>query len=249
MAKLKLRIDELLVERNLVESLQIGRSLIMARKVFVDGTVVDKAGTPIKLDSEITIKEGTPFVGRGGLKLASFLKGFNISVDGFVCIDVGSSTGGFTDCLLKGGAKRVHSVDVGKGLIDIKLREDPRVHLLEGHNIRHLEKDEVGEEVDIAVMDLSFISLKVVLPKVSEFLKSGGMVIALIKPQFEVAKGDVGRGGIVRDESLHRSVIEDISAFAEGCGYKLCGVLESPIKGAKGNKEFGLYLSYERRGD
>lgn len=214
----------------------------MAGKVLVNGEVVDKAGKEVKLESVITLKEEIPFVSRGGIKLSGFIGQIGLSVEGFTALDVGASTGGFTDCLLKRGAKRVYAVDVGKGIIDLSLRNDPRVVLLEERNIRHMERQEIPEPVDLAVIDVSFISLEKVLPKVKEFLKENGAVLALVKPQFEVGKGQVGKGGIVKDPEQHRAVVERIASFSEGLGFRVLGKGESPITGAKGNREFWIYL-------
>jgi 23S rRNA (cytidine1920-2'-O)/16S rRNA (cytidine1409-2'-O)-methyltransferase len=238
----KVRIDKLLTQRGVVESRQKARALIMAGKVQVGGVVVDKAGTEVDEKSLITIKEELPYVSRGGLKLEGALDNFNINVEGLTVLDVGASTGGFTDCLLTRGAKGVIAVDVGRGLLDMRLRGNERVRVLEGRNIRYLDPSEVGERVDMAVIDVSFISLTKVLPKVKEFLKEKGKVLALIKPQFEVGKGKVGKGGIVKDPELHRQVIEEMKAFSFKLGLKP-RVSESPIRGAKGNREFWLYLS------
>lgn len=241
----KIRLDRRLVELGLAESVLGACPLIMAGKVLVDGNVADKAGAGVSRESEVSIKADAPFVGRGGLKLEGALKDFDIMVRGLVAMDVGSSTGGFTDCLLKNGVMRVYAVDVGKGLIDDSLRRDPRVCLLEGRNIRHLEASEVGEKIDIAAVDVSFISLKKVISKLKEFLKPDGRVLALIKPQFEVRKENVGKGGVVRDPSVHKTVVEDIKAFSEEAGFKVLGVSASKIKGAKGNAEFWIYLTTE----
>lgn len=240
--KQKVRIDRLLTDRGLVESRHKAQALIMAGKVLVEGVVVDKAGTAVPSESAITIKEGLPYVSRGGLKLEGALDSFNIKVDGLKVLDCGSSTGGFTDCLLKKGAKGVVAVDVGRGLIDQRLRRDERVQLIEGRNVRYLEPREVGEVLDMAVVDLSFISLTKVLAVVKGFLKDGGTILALVKPQFEVGKGEVGKGGVVKDPEKHRRVIESIKTFSKGLGLRTLGECESPIKGAKGNKEFWLYL-------
>ena len=218
----------------------------MAGKVTVDGRVIDKAGTEVDPTLQVKLKEDLPYVGRGGLKLEGALNGFKVDVQGLVAMDVGSSTGGFTDCLLQRGVKVVYAIDVGKGIIDVKLRNDDRVHLMEGQNIRHLRPGDLpggqDEEVDIVVIDVSFISLKKVLPVVKGFLREGGKLLALVKPQFEVGKDKVGKGGVVKDPALHKAVIEDIADFAAGEGFTLVGTMESPIKGAKkGNKEFWLY--------
>lgn len=242
MAKEKIRIDALLVEKGLVESRQKAQALIMAGKVLVNNETVDKAGKAVDPDSEISIKEGLPFVSRGGVKLKGALDGFGIDPSGLVVIDIGASTGGFTDCLLKNGASKVYAIDVGKGLLDMRLRNDPRVVVLEERNIRFLEKTEVSGPIGLAVIDVSFISLEKVLPKAKELLSDGGRVLALIKPQFEVGKGKVGKGGIVKDPALHKEVIDRIKAFSLSDGFSVLGVMESPIKGAKGNTEFWILL-------
>jgi len=214
----------------------------MAGKVLIGQELIDKPGREVARDSVITVKEPLPFVGRGGVKLAGFLDETGVDVAGLVAMDVGASTGGFTDCLLKRGALRVYAVDVGKGLIDSSLRGDPRVVVLEERNIRYLEPSEIGEPVDLAVIDVSFISLEKVLPKVREFVKDGGLVMALIKPQFEVGKGQVGKGGIVRDPALHRAVVERIAGFSMEHGYTVRSTGTSAILGAKGNTEFWVCL-------
>lgn len=228
--------------RGLTESLEAARALIMSGSVTVDGLVVDKAGKSVAPDSEINVKERRPYVSRGGVKLAGFLDAFKMDVSGFSALDVGSSTGGFTDCLLKRGAVSVHAVDVGRGVIDWSLRGDERVHLIEGRNIRHLKPEEVGGPVDIAVIDVSFISLEKVLPVVKGFLKEGASVLALVKPQFEVERNDVGRGGIVRDALQQQKAVERVVRSSLAVGYKYIASLESPIKGAKGNREFWVWL-------
>ncbi|MBI5970104.1 MAG: TlyA family RNA methyltransferase [Deltaproteobacteria bacterium] len=236
------RLDALLVDMGLVETRTKAHALIMAGKVIVDGTVVDKPGKEIKEGICVELKEGMPYVGRGGVKLAGALDEFNIAVKGLVAMDVGSSTGGFTDCLLKRGAAFVYAVDVGKGILDYKLRNDARVCVLEERNIRGLEFSEVGRKVDIIVVDVSFISLEKALPNVREFVKDDGAVLALIKPQFEVGKGEVGKGGIVKDPKKHCAVVERITAFSVSAGFKFISTCPSPITGAKGNKEFWIYL-------
>ena len=241
--KKKTRLDKLLAERGLVESCERARSLILAGKVFVQGQRIDKAGSMVLPDMEILIKgEDTPYVSRGGVKLEKALEEFQIDAKGMVAMDVGSSTGGFTDCLLKKGAERVYAIDVGYGQLDWKLRRDKRVVVLEKRNIRYLEKEEIPEEIDLAVIDVSFISLTKVIPKVLEFLKNGGRIIALIKPQFEVGKGEVGKGGIVKNSEKHREVVLKISEFADTLDLSVKGTIESPILGQKGNREFSIYL-------
>lgn len=239
----KVRIDALVVEKGLAPSRAKAQALIMTGNLLVNGQVVDKAGKEVDPESEITVKETMPFVSRGGVKIAGFLDSEKIDVEGLTAIDIGSSTGGFTDCLLKRGAKKVYAVDVGKGILDVSLRNDPRVVVLEERNIRHMDPSEVGEKVDLAVIDLSFISLEKVLDKVREFMKDGATVLALIKPQFEVGKGQVGKGGIVKDPEKHRAVVERIKEFSVSAGYRVESVGESPITGAKGNREFWIRLT------
>ncbi|MBI5642511.1 MAG: TlyA family RNA methyltransferase [Deltaproteobacteria bacterium] len=243
MKKSKERIDILVVERGLAETRQKAQALIMAGSVLSDGVVIDKAGKEVKKESVITLKDTLPFVSRGGIKLAGALDDFKINVDGLTVMDIGASTGGFTDCALKRGAKKVYAVDVGKSLLDIKLRNDPRVHIIEEQNIRYMAPDKIGEKVDLVTIDVSFISLEKILPKAKEFLKDGGGVLALIKPQFEVGKGQVGKGGIVKDAARHAEVTVKIRGFSEETGFNVAGEAESKITGAKGNKEFWIYLT------
>ncbi len=238
----KVRIDVLITELGLVKSRQRAQALIMAGRVVVNEHRVDKAGTKVDPEARVVVKEDLPYVGRGGLKLKGALDGFGIDPAGLIAMDVGSSTGGFTDCLLQAGVVKVYAVDVGKGLIDYSLRTDERVVLLEGVNIRYLEPGAIPDKVGIVVIDVSFISLKKVLPVLRKFLGEKTMVLALVKPQFEVGKGRLGKGGIVKDPEQHRAVVEGMASFAEAEGYVVLGTVESPIKGAKGNKEFWLYL-------
>lgn len=238
----KERIDVLLVESGLAQSRHKAQALLMAGKVLVDGVTVDKAGKEVDRERAITLKEEMPYVGRGGVKLAGALDSFALDVTGFTAMDVGASTGGFTDCLLKRGARFIYAVDVGKGILDISLRNDTRVRVLEERNIRNLDPSEIPEPIDLAVIDVSFISLEKVLPRVKDFLREGGGVLALIKPQFEVGKGRVGKGGVVRDPEKHREVVEKIKAFSASMGFGVIATAESPITGAKGNREFWIYL-------
>ena len=239
----KERLDKLLVMKGLVSSRERARSLILAGKVVVGDHVIDKAGTPVPENVDIRLKgEDIPFVSRGGLKLEKALQHFHFSVDGIIAIDVGASTGGFTDCLLQHGASRVYAVDVGYGQLAWKLREDVRVINLERTNIRHLQADTLSELPDLAVIDASFISLEKVLPSTLSLLAPKGYVIALIKPQFEVGKGEVGKGGVVRDEQKHVEVVERITRYIEGLNSEVLGVTESPILGPKGNKEFLIFF-------
>lgn len=219
----------------------------MAGSVLVNGVPLTKAGSTVPVDAAITLKEpDVPYVSRGGVKLEAAIKTFSIEVKGKVAIDVGASTGGFTDCLLKHGARRVYAVDVGYGQLAWVLRQDPRVVTLERKNIRHLKSEELGERADMAVVDVSFISLTKVLPGVVELLKERAEMVTLIKPQFEVGRAQVGKGGIVRDPALQAQVTKKIQMFARSIGLNPVGLTESPIAGAKGNREFLLYLKKDR---
>lgn len=244
----KQRLDMILLERGLVESREKAKALIMEGKVLVNDIPVTKAGTMVPFDAAVTLKEDIPYVGRGGLKLEAALNYFGIVLEGLIAMDIGSSTGGFTDCILKKGVKKVYCIDVGYGQLAWQLREDPRIVLLEKTNIRYLEREKIPEEIDFITIDVSFISLKKVIPKAMEFLKEEGQILALIKPQFEVGKGDVGKGGIVKDEGKRMLVVEEIRNFAEGLGLTVIGVFQSPIKGSKGNIEYFIYMKSRRHG-
>lgn len=239
---MKERLDKILVDKGIVQSRERARALIMAGKVMVKGKKVDKAGEMVLADADIVlVGEDIPYVSRGGLKLEKALDEFKIDVAGKVAMDVGASTGGFTDCLLQRGAKKVYAVDVGYGQLDIKLRNDPRVINIERQNIRYLEKKDIPEDIDLITIDSSFISLVKIIPKALEFIGEYGVLIALIKPQFEVGKGEVGKGGVVRDEAKHKAVVEKIKGFCTDLGLSVIGVVESPIFGPKGNREFLIY--------
>jgi 23S rRNA (cytidine1920-2'-O)/16S rRNA (cytidine1409-2'-O)-methyltransferase len=243
MAKAKHRLDLILVERKLVQSRERAKALIMAGKVLVDDIQVDKPGVMISDDARIQLKSGDiPFVSRGGLKLEGALKNFNLDVTGMVCLDAGASTGGFTDCLLAQGAKKVFAVDVGYGQLAWKLRQDYRVVVIERTNIRNMKKDALPCSVDLVTIDVSFISLKIVVPSVARFLNNNGYILALIKPQFEVGREKVGKGGVVKDPDLHQQVISDLSDFFEKSGFLCCGLFPSSILGPKGNQEFFILL-------
>ncbi|SMP19537.1 23S rRNA (cytidine1920-2'-O)/16S rRNA (cytidine1409-2'-O)-methyltransferase [Desulfurobacterium pacificum] len=246
----KERIDKLLVEKGLVKSRERAKALIMAGKVKVNGQVVDKPGTSVPADSVIEVKEeDIPYVSRGGLKLETALKEFGVDVSGFVCLDVGASTGGFTDCLLQHGAKKVYAVDVGRGQLDWKLRNDPRVISIERFNARYLTEKEIPEKVDLVVMDVSFISVTKLLPVVKQFLKPEGKMIVLIKPQFELTKREVDRGkGVIRDPELHKKAINKVLEFARSIGLYPEKLTLSKPRGPKGNKEFLVLLS-QKEGD
>jgi 23S rRNA (cytidine1920-2'-O)/16S rRNA (cytidine1409-2'-O)-methyltransferase len=237
----KIRIDKLLFDKNLVESREKAKALILVGNVLVNGIIVDKAGTLVKPDDVLTLTGIMPYVSRGGVKLEHAIKTFNIDVKDKTLMDVGASTGGFTDCLLQHGAKKIFAIDVGYGQFSWKLRGDERVVLLEKTNIRYLDRNLVPDKIDTATIDVSFISLLKVIPKVLEFLKQHGEIVALIKPQFEVGRKDVGKGGVVRDESKQIEVVEKIKRASEKMGLEVKGVTASPIKGPKGNVEYLMY--------
>lgn len=237
------RLDLLLVERQLVASREDARRRILAGEVLVNDQAARKAGDLIDAGAEIRLKQTTPYVSRGGLKLAKALREFSIDVAGKSALDVGASTGGFTDCLLAHGAARVIAVDVGYGQLDWKLRNDARVVILEKTNIRYLAPASLPFVPELATIDASFISLKLILPKVRSLLAAKGTVIALIKPQFEVGKGKVGKGGVVRSPQEQARVIAEIQGAATGLGYKVHGVTESPLLGPAGNREFLIHLT------
>ncbi|MEW6410207.1 MAG: TlyA family RNA methyltransferase, partial [Nitrospirota bacterium] len=240
---MKERLDKILVGKGLAESREKARALIMEGKVFVNGMRISKAGTFLPLDTTIEIRGNLhPYVSRGGIKLQSAIESFNIDVSGKIAIDVGTSTGGFTDCLLSFGAKKVYAVDVGYGQIAWRLRNDPRVIPIERTNIRYIDPSLIKDKIDIAVIDTSFISLEKVLPPVVNLVKNNGEMIALIKPQFEVGKGEVGKGGIVKEENKRRKVLEKIKELAEKLILEVKGLIQSPITGREGNIEYLIYL-------
>ncbi len=236
----KQRLDQLLVERGLAESRTRAQALVLAGKVFSDDRRLDKPGLSLAVDAPLTLKGSDhPWVSRGGVKLAHALEHFAIDPAGRICLDVGASTGGFTDVLLSRGAARVYAVDVGRGQLDWKLRNDDRVVVLERTNARRLVRGHVPEEVDILVCDASFIGLSTILPAPMALAAPGAFLVALIKPQFEVGKGRVGKGGVVRDPALHREVCAGIEAWlAAQSGWLVLGLTESPLTGPSGNKEF-----------
>lgn len=240
---MKERLDKLLLERDIVSDYQKARALVMAGMVVVNGKKIDKIGTKVDPGSDIYLKgDKNPYVSRGGLKLDGALNEFQVDLKGKTAMDVGASTGGFTDCLLGRGVKRIYAVDVGYGLLAWKIKQDPRVVNLERRNIRYLDRNEIREEIDLAVIDVSFISLKVVLPKVVYLTGPGAAIIALIKPQFEVKKGEVGEGGVVREENKRKRVIAEIIRFSEEIGLEPLGISQSVLTGPKGNREFFVYL-------
>jgi 23S rRNA (cytidine1920-2'-O)/16S rRNA (cytidine1409-2'-O)-methyltransferase len=240
----RIRIDKLLVERGLVPSRERAQALVLAGAVYCGTEPVRKPGTLLPEDADLELR-GTdcPFVSRGGIKLAHALDVFHIDVVGRAAVDVGASTGGFTDCLLQRGALRVYAIDVGYGQLAWKLRTDPRVRFFERTNIRHFSAERLPERVGLAVIDVSFISLRLVLPAVRPLLLPGAEVLPLVKPQFEVGKGQVGSGGVVRDPELRERAVAEIRAFAEASGFLCHGVCPSPITGPKGNVEYFLHLS------
>jgi 23S rRNA (cytidine1920-2'-O)/16S rRNA (cytidine1409-2'-O)-methyltransferase len=230
------------VARGLARSRAQAQALILAGRVVVEGLAAPKAGALVPEAVRVTLKEPSPFVSRGGEKLAGALDYFQVNPAGQVALDAGASTGGFTQVLLTRGAQKVYAVDVGYGQLDPSLRHDPRVVVLERLNIRHLPADAIPEPIDLATLDLSFISLTLVLPKILEFLRPGGAILALVKPQFEVGKGQVGKGGVVRDPQLQMAAVHRVAAAAAGLGFQVSPAFPSPLKGPKGNQEYFLYL-------
>jgi 23S rRNA (cytidine1920-2'-O)/16S rRNA (cytidine1409-2'-O)-methyltransferase len=255
---LKQRLDRILISKGLVKSRELAKALILEGKVFVDGQSVTKAGALVNETSLFVLKENSiPFVSRGGLKLEAALSFFNVHIHGKVIMDVGSSTGGFTDCVLKRKAKKVYSIDVGYGQLDWSIRNDPRVVVLERTNVRYLDKMNLEElsrkkeyncdelmyrTIDMAMIDVSFISLSKVLPVVHSYVRENGLILALIKPQFEVGKREVEKGGIIRTEEKRLRAISNIQDFSEKNNFKVIGVTLSPIAGQKGNREYFIYL-------
>src|SRR4051794_35584222 len=239
----RIRLDTLLVERGLVQSRERARALILAGQVRVDGVQAPKAGTALDPEATVTLLEPDhPWVGRGGLKLAHALETFAIDVAGKDALDIGASTGGFTDVLLQKGARHVVALDVGHNQIDWKLRTDSRVLVLEGVNARHLQRAQLPGPVDVISIDVSFISLRLILPVVPGVMRPGADVVALVKPQFEAGREDVGPGGLVRDPAVHARVVAEVTAAASGIGLVAVGMTPSPVTGASGNQEFLLHL-------
>lgn len=244
---MKERLDVLLVKQGFAPSREKAKAILMSGIVYVDGQKEDKAGTMFE-EEKITIEvRGATlrYVSRGGLKLEKALQVFPIDVDGAVCLDIGASTGGFTDCMLQNGAAKVFAVDVGHGQLDWKLRNDSRVVCMEKTNFRYMEEDSLGEKVDFASCDVSFISLTKILPPAYLLLKEGGQMVCLIKPQFEAGKEKVGKKGVVTDIAVHREVMEKIMTFAAQTGFQILGLDHSPIKGPEGNIEYLLYMQKE----
>ena len=240
----KCRLDVLLVERGLAESRERAKAIIMSGSVFIGGTRADKPGMQVTYDAEIMIREGLAYVSRGGLKLEKGLKFFNVSPEGKVCIDCGASTGGFTDCLLKNGARLVYAVDVGYGQLAWSIRNDPRVVIMERTNIRNVTADMFDVRPELAVIDVSFISLALVLPVVHGLLTEDGEVLCLIKPQFEAGREHVGKKGVVRDRQTHMDVLREFLHNAQRSGFSIKGLTFSPVKGPEGNIEYLGLLGY-----
>ena len=240
---MKTRLDRLLVDRGLVESREKAQALIMAGEVLLNGQKASKPGQSVDDAASVEVLARPPYVSRGGFKLAGALKHFAIDAAGKVCLDIGSSTGGFTDVLLQAGAARVHAVDVGAGQLAWSLRTDPRVRLHEGINARELRSEEIGERADLLTCDVSFISVTLILPAIVPLLQPAGQMVILIKPQFEVGKGQVGKGGIVRDPELHQAACQRVSGAVREFGFET-SIMDSPILGAEGNKEFLLHAHH-----
>lgn len=238
----KLRFDVLLVQRGLQESRQKAQATIMSGQVFVDGQRVDKPGAPVAEDAEIEVKGGLRYVSRGGLKLEKAMALWPVHLEDAVCMDIGASTGGFTDCMLQNGAAKVYAVDVGYGQLAWKLRSDPRVVCLERTNARYLSHEQIPEEPDFSSVDVSFISLKLILPAIAGVLRDGGQVVCLIKPQFEAGKEKVGKKGVVRDPAVHREVLEHFLEHAKENNFTVIDITYSPIRGPEGNIEYLGFL-------
>ena len=244
--KVKKRLDVLLTERNLADSRSKAQAVIMSGLVYVDGQKADKPGVSYDETVEIEVRGAAcPYVSRGGLKLEKALRDFGVKTEGCVCSDSGASTGGFTDCLLQHGAKKVFAIDVGYGQLDWKIRSDPRVVVMERTNIRYVTPEQLGEPLDLSVVDVSFISLKLVLPVIKTLLKPTGQVLCLIKPQFEAGKEKVGKKGVVREKSTHKEVLDNFVALADKLQFKILGLTFSPVKGPEGNIEFLGHLTLD----
>lgn len=240
---MKERLDVLLVKRNLAASREKAKAIIMSGNVYVEGQKEDKPGTAFPEESKIEVRGSTlPYVSRGGLKLEKAIKEFDVSVEGKVCTDVGSSTGGFTDCMLQNGAKKVFAIDVGRGQLDWKLRQDERVVCMEKTNIRYVTPEDIGEPVDFSSIDVSFISLTKVLPAIYAYLTADGEIVALIKPQFEAGREKVGKKGVVREKSTHLEVIHMVTDYVVSIGFDVLELTFSPIRGPEGNIEYLVHL-------
>lgn len=247
---MKERLDVLLVNRNLAESREKAKAIIMSGIVYVDGQKEDKAGSTFEETAQVEVRGSTlKYVSRGGLKLEKAMTHFGVVLEGKTCMDVGSSTGGFTDCMLQNGAVKVYAVDVGHGQLAWKLRNDPRVVCMEKTNIRYVTPDDIGDQIQFASIDVSFISLTKVLGPVKELLTEDGQIVCLIKPQFEAGREKVGKKGVVREKSVHLEVIDAVIAFAVGIGFEILNLEFSPIKGPEGNIEYLLYLNNHKTGE
>ncbi len=246
--KIKKRLDVLLVEQGYADTRTKAQAIIMSGLVYVDGQKADKPGTSYEETVVIEVRSGgCPYVSRGGLKLEKALRDFGVDPTGYVCSDSGASTGGFTDCLLQQGASKVFAIDVGYGQLDWKIRSDPRVVVMERTNGRYVTLEDLGEPLDLSVIDVSFISLRIVLPVIKTFLKPTGQVLCLIKPQFEAGKEKVGKKGVVRDPVIHREVLDDFVALTQQIGFSILGITFSPVKGPEGNIEFLAHLTLDDR--
>ena len=242
--KVKKRLDVLLTEQGYADSRTKAQSIIMSGLVYVDGQKADKPGVSFAETVSIEVRGAAcPYVSRGGLKLEKALRDFGIRPKDYVCSDSGASTGGFTDCLLQQGARKVFAIDVGYGQLDWKIRSDPRVVVMERTNIRYVTPEQLGEKLDLSVVDVSFISLKIVLPVIKTLLKESGQVVCLIKPQFEAGKEKVGKKGVVREKSTHREVLEGFLSLADSLSFRVLGLTWSPVKGPEGNIEFLAHLA------
>ena len=246
--KIKKRLDVLLTEQGYADTRSKAQAIIMAGSVYVDGQKADKPGISYEETVSIEVRgESCPYVSRGGLKLEKALRDFGVKPEGFVCSDSGASTGGFTDCLLQQGAKKVFAIDVGYGQLDWKIRSDPRVVVMERTNIRFVTPEDLGEPLDLSVVDVSFISLKIVLPAIKQLLKSDGQVLCLIKPQFEAGREKVGKKGVVRDPAIHKEVLDTFVDLADSLDFTILGLTFSPVKGPEGNIEFLGHLTLADR--
>lgn len=246
--KIKKRLDVLLTEQGYADTRSKAQAIIMAGSVYVDGQKADKPGISYEETVSIEVRgESCPYVSRGGLKLEKALRDFGVKPEGYVCSDSGASTGGFTDCLLQQGAKKVFAIDVGYGQLDWKIRSDPRVVVMERTNIRYVTPEDLGESLDLSVIDVSFISLKIVLPAIKQLLKADGQVLCLIKPQFEAGREKVGKKGVVRDPEIHKEVLDTFVELANSLGFTILGLTFSPVKGPEGNIEFLGHLTLADR--
>ena len=244
--KIKKRLDVLLVERLYADTRSKAQAIIMSGNVYVNGQKADKAGTSFEETVDIEVRGAVcPYVSRGGLKLEKALRDFGVKPEGYVCSDSGASTGGFTDCLLQQGAKKVFAIDVGYGQLDWKIRSDDRVVVMERTNIRYVTPEDLGEPLDLSVIDVSFIGLEIVLPTIKTLLKPTGQVLCLIKPQFEAGKENVGKKGVVRDPKIHQLVLDNFVSLVDGLGFRILGLTFSPVKGPEGNIEFLGHLTLD----